>query len=354
MSLTQRSFNPYLGTDPEFFFVDKSGKVIPAEKILGKSGIKNERENFDGSKYSIGKLVPDGVQLEINLSPDQKGTCRQTFWSQLERAYTHMLKIADDNNVLIDTEQVKKFTQEEIDAFPDSCKRFGCAPSYNVYSQEVDKVSVIPVNPAEYLYRSAGGHMHFGIPKEYLTKMGVDNLVRLLDIFVGNTLVLFDRHPLMAERRKVYGRAGEYRLPSYGLEYRTPSNYWCRDYLMMSMSYGLARTAMWIAENPELRSGLLNLVSDKEVQMSINLNDFDLALQVFEKVKAFMSQIESSNSNTDTWFTDYSYNCVFYSKRINKFLDFIRKYPGAPSDIRQALKTKGTVSGFESYLDNLK
>ena len=36
------------------------------------------------------------------------------------------------------------------------------------------------------------------------------NLVKLLDIFVGNTAVLLDRNPKEKERRKYCSRAGDY------------------------------------------------------------------------------------------------------------------------------------------------
>ena len=68
--------------------------------------------------------------------------------------------------------------------------------------------------------------------------------VKILDIVVGNTCVIMDRAPSQVERRKVYGRAGEYRLPAHGIEYRTLSNFWLRSYQLTHLVFSLARFAI--------------------------------------------------------------------------------------------------------------
>jgi hypothetical protein len=117
------------------------------------------------------------------------------------------------------------------------------------------------------------------------------NLVPLLDILLGNTCVLIDRNEFAVERRKVYGRAGEYRTPKHGLEYRTLSNFWLINYQMMSFVFGMARFAYIITVNdlvyPEKKYGkyILSLVDQEDVIEAINNNDFDLAYKNFKKVE---------------------------------------------------------------------
>ena len=47
-------------------------------------------------------------------------------------------------------------------------------------------------------------------------------MIKLLDVFLGIPSVIIDPDK---ERRKLYGRAGAFRLTKYGFEYRTLSSY---------------------------------------------------------------------------------------------------------------------------------
>jgi hypothetical protein len=125
-----------------------------------------------------------------------------------------------------------------------------------------------------------------GASKTYLDP---DKVIPVLDIIVGNTCVLIDRDPGNIERRKVYGRAGEYRVPTHGLEYRTLSNFWLRSYQTMSFVLALTRFGVSIANSPEAREKLMSLVNMEDIQDAINNNDAKLAQKNFNKIKKFIS-----------------------------------------------------------------
>ena len=129
-------------------------------------------------------------------------------------------------------------------------------------------------------------------------------LVPLLDIFVGNTAVLLDQTDKEGaiERRKHYGRAGEYRLPVYGLEYRTLSNFWLRSSHLMSFMMGLARFAAGILNecivyNNNLEDWLVKRIDIDKVVEAINTNDAALARSNFNIVKEFIVQ-HATNTNS--------------------------------------------------------
>jgi hypothetical protein len=64
-------------------------------------------------------------------------------------------------------------------------------------------------------FRTTGGHIHFGIGKR--DDETVSRMVKALDAIIGVACVsLFDGID-DPRRRRMYGLAGEYRLPEYGV-----------------------------------------------------------------------------------------------------------------------------------------
>lgn len=304
-----------LGCDPEFFF-EQDGKVVGSEKVIGQS------MNDD---YGRKNIVMDGVQVELNPPP---GTCREGLAGNLSAAFralkTHLAKTG---KVKASFTTCINLTKEELDGLSDAAKRLGCAPSLN----RADKKAAVTVDGSKSLSRSAGGHIHLGLRDSY---SGMDNfkkkenlelLVDVLDILLGNTCVLLDRDPNAAERRKVYGRAGEYRLPKHGLEYRTLSNFWLRSYPLMSFVMGVARNAVSVVSTSihqdyyknlqkrpayagqdadynakhyapyiwDAAATLIAMVGGEEglrrVRLAINTNNWELAKQNFDRIKPFIT-----------------------------------------------------------------
>jgi len=220
-------------------------------------------------------------------------------------------------------------SKEDLDKMSKEAREFGCAPSRNNYT---GKESVIKVNPSKYGYRSAGGHVHLGASKTSdlgkCLRSETKLVVQILDYVLGNTCVMMDRDPSQIERRKVYGRAGEYRLPKHGLEYRTLSNFWIRSFQLMHMVYGFARLCSAIGFNiyrDEKRSYVdkgesdyrtfLKKVDKKDVERAINQNDFDLAKSNWDDMKDSLLDMIPKN-----WF-GYAPISSEYLKEFEYFID---------------------------------
>jgi len=279
------TITPSIGADPEFFIASKKGKIIESNEIIPDNGL---------ILNSSSKCTQDGVQAEINPSPK---TCRQGAGSAYKNIFKSLAEVLNDKKIVLLSEGMIHLTQEELDRLSDKSKEFGCAPSINYYT---GKESVIKANPNVYGYRSAGGHIHLGAnPTSDLGRCMRKRpklVIRLLDLILGNTCVMIDRDPNQVERRKVYGRAGEYRLPRHGIEYRTLSNFWIRSYQLMSMVYGFARLGLTVAYNiyhDELGSNstkscfreILKHVKKRDVRRAINNNDFNLAKKNWNNIK---------------------------------------------------------------------
>lgn len=318
----------YLGGDPELF-LSRRGKIIGSERVIPADGLKNS------ANVSSVPVVRDGVQVEIVLPAF---TCRAAAGGYLATAIRNLrLKLLNEHrDARIDFNQVVEVSEDELAGLSEKSRILGCAPSFNIY--EPDRILDVP--PDKLRMRSAGGHVHIGMngfrgnrihnsyhpsPKRAKGEPAhpiLDDptrMVQALDVIVGNTAVLLDTNPQAAERRIVYGRAGEYRLPAHGIEYRVLSNWWLRSYPLASLVWGLSRMTaalvFYSSCGPEIiekkkdRDGymehvptgrfdppewngikeLLDQVDIEKVREAINTNNQILARETWEIVKAFIA-----------------------------------------------------------------
>jgi len=292
LSCTQRT---YFGADPEFFFT-RNGKIIPSSEVIPEEGIVTTKANSDYLKRQdlSPMFVRDGVQAEYHPAA---ATCRGNAIDAVKVAFV-ILKGWIPDDVRLSFETTVEIPEEDFAALPAECRRLGCQPSLSIYGD-----NGLGVDPETYRFRSAGGHIHLGglgsasgRPKE--------ELIGLLDIIVGNTSVLLDRDPLVAFRRQVYGRAGEWRDKPYGVEYRTLTNFWLRSPELMGLIYGLCRicTDTWIGGSKynmatgrydtveyEGKKDLIAAIDMEAIRTAINESNFDLALANWQIVRAWLN-----------------------------------------------------------------
>lgn len=287
-----------LGCDPELFLV-KNGKVVGAEKVIPKEGLR--------STFNNASVVIDGVQVELHPNPSQ---CRQSLslflMSSLEALQRRINEV--DPEIRVSFDPHVEVSETELDSLSPECKLLGCSPSLNIYG-----FSDLGVDPATYRRRSAGGHIHIGFTsgKDSPLWNCRERVVAVLDVLLGSFCVMLDRDPYAAERRKVYGRAGEYRLPPHGLEYRTLSNFWLRSYPLFSLVMAQARQAVGVsytsrhaemgtlydnAPYTDLESELFARVDPQMARAAINENNLDLAKQVWVGVKDFYRLLNAQAS----------------------------------------------------------
>ena len=103
-------------------------------------------------------------------------------------------------------------------------------------------------------------------------------MIKLLDVFLGVPSVIIDPDK---ERRKLYGRAGAFRLTKYGFEYRTLSSYMMSKDSILDLICKLLMLALEYCGTP--------LAFDKDqIQQIINESDVEEAkkfLNNFEYIK---------------------------------------------------------------------
>jgi len=275
------------GMDPEAF-LSRNGKIIGSEKVIPERGI------------GFGYVVRDGIQIELHPPQAKSRTLLATnLKSALTALKARLQEVGDVEAVFNSVVTVEK---EELDSLSPKSREWLCQPSKNIYGHKPEKRDA-----ATYPFRAAGGHMHFGLKDPIFDPdEGIDERTRLvvpMDILVGIPAVLIDRDLGQIERRKCYGMAGEFRLPSYGLEYRVLSNFWLRSLPLMSLFTGLAKFAIQVVsesvrseEGKEagrlLEDDLLTAVGGdlSKVYEAINENDADKAWYVWRRVEYFLQQ----------------------------------------------------------------
>lgn len=200
---------PKIGADPEVF-VFEGGVPRSAIGLIGG-------EKHDPRRVDKGALQEDNVLAEFNIDPADN---EEEFVNNIG-VVMNILRGVLPQGMSLGTVASHEFDVEYLRQQGSKAMEFGCDPDYNAYTLAANRMPE-GVPPG---LRTAGGHVHVG----YTTTEDVHtaaHVARYLDVFLGVPSVLLDND---SRRRLLYGGAGCFRTKSYGMEYRTLSNFWLHD-----------------------------------------------------------------------------------------------------------------------------
>jgi hypothetical protein len=271
-----------MGSDPEVFVVDEStGKVVPAFTFLPAKG-KGKGGPLTSASPII--LFWDGFQAEF-LTPSW--SCNAYGTDYIQRGLSSLYSRRPPGSKLTG-ESVFLVDQETLQTGEDKHVELGCSPSINVYG----RVAELPRSGRDLPFRMAGFHVHVGIHGQYPTEEKrsevIPHMVKMMDRLAGVTSVVALQgleHPL---RRRYYGLAGEYRQPSYGVEYRTLSSGVLWHPALVHLHLDLVRYAQLM-----VRKGFGGLYegSDEEIQECVNNLDVDLGKRLVERNRQLLGSV---------------------------------------------------------------
>lgn len=205
-----------IGTDPEYL-LQHEGKLVSA---IGKiQGNKEERICRNGHQ-----IFYDNVLAEIAIKPAKE---KNEFNENVRSGLQELMKIIAPYEICLQAAGL--FSDADL-ADPEAHK-IACDPETCAYSLEEEKPDKFPSN-----YRTAGGHIHVGHP-EIVKGFNRVFTIRMMDLFVGIPSVLLDKDETSVFRRSIYGMPGRYRKTTYGIEYRTLSNFWTKSPLLTEWIY---------------------------------------------------------------------------------------------------------------------
>lgn len=258
----------FVGSDPEIFITTTKGNtIIPAFSFLpAKKETQVEDSYWDGFQAEFNTIASESPAIEI-----------VSIARALKKLESKSLSLRGDAK--LSSKSVVKVSKALLAKTKKQHKAFGCIPSFNAYGE-------MPSFPREedLQERTAGGHLHFGYTANYRpTSNETVDIVKNLDATIGVIGVALFNKLDSNTRRNYYGRAGEYRTPPHGIEYRVLSNAW----LMHPESALLIKTLSKIVVILSIKRAPTFewLCDEEEIRTCINTNDKKLALQILEENK---------------------------------------------------------------------
>lgn len=282
-----------IGADIEFFTKKDRKFYVPTEKEI------NNIENEINSHIPVmeKQVELDGLALEIK---PYYSSCRDVLKDRIQ----YMINKANEN-IRINKKSYMKIPNSIWSNIPEDYKELGCKPSMNIWEQwnlneeakfiparsagghmhlGGQRITIKDENKMNYrdlsfktlsnmsdlnlhtideskIYDKSIWNVKYKkdcdpyairminkfkiiLSNESRALKNYETLIPLLDLYIGIPSVLLDDSKQQVERRKVYGRAGEFRLTPYGIEYRVLSNFWAFNTILISYFYGLSRMAV--------------------------------------------------------------------------------------------------------------
>lgn len=210
-----------IGSDPEFVLM-KNGKPISAIGII--PGTKEERHKIGKHEYYY-----DNVLAECAV---QYGKTKEEFIDNLRDCFSKFVNLVKPYQLTVMA--AVNFPRSEL-KHPDALK-IGCDAEFCCY--EITDIIPDEESFAKSNLRTAGGHIHLGsnFLKDDYNRYQV---IRMLDLFLGIPSIYIDHDPTAPIRKKLYGKAGRFRYPDHGVEYRSLSNFWLISPKLVELIYDI-------------------------------------------------------------------------------------------------------------------
>lgn len=289
--LQRTRYSNTIGSDPEVFAVDGDGELMPAFDYLPT---KAKAMPAGGTSYASAYI--DGYQAEFSTTPN---VCLSYQTDYVRQGLKKILDAAKKKNpkAELSTRTVMNVTEDRLMKDPPEYVQFGCTPSLNAYGEKP-----IQVDGRTVLFRSAGGHLHFTFDKKSLIPLAVKELDRILGVIAVSMFQHYDD----PRRRTYYGRAGEYRTPKYGFEYRPLSNAWTFHPGIVHFMYDQARKILGVI-NSTGKPWTEWKTDEQEVRDCINHCNVELAQKILrendEALSAILLSYPTQTDDADKWVT---------------------------------------------------
>jgi len=206
-----------LGADPELFVYRGDNPVSAHDLIPGTKA----------NPYAVpgGAIQVDGTAAEFNINPAKTF---DEFNDNIETVLQHLQEYLPDDCYLR-PQSVVVWDSEYFETLPYTAIELGCMPDFDAWTGRRNPKPKLKSSPT---LRTAAGHIHIGFTENADCQdmqhiLAAQEMIKLMDWHVGTWSCDADPDKI---RRSLYGKAGACRYKTYGVEYRTLSNFWVMDY----------------------------------------------------------------------------------------------------------------------------
>lgn len=287
-----------IGTDPEFMIRNVTAGSITSAIPVIKHGKEDKVYLTKDKAFSI---YFDNTMAECNVPP---ASSEDEMIANLQKLFALSHKSLGANYIMEATAS-HSFTKAEC-ADPNAAI-FGCSPEYCAWTFEEKRP---PEGSAGNVFRSAGGHIHIGRSDFGKYEEGQDGvflmdfvskaeIIQVMDATVGLALAYLDNDPTSKARKALYGEAGRHRLPIYGVEYRTPGNYWLSSPSLARLVCKLTEFAAQICESGKAQEYLLKFKQSNEGELKDQFAALIKAVNTNDK--AYAAKMLSQTLPAELW-----------------------------------------------------
>ena len=215
-----------IGYDFEYPAVDEEGFGYPACLIFPpqEHSISELHKNRDITTRNQYLIYNDGRTIEMGGTPR---VCRELLLEQIARGFERTQKILDKYGEVkglklkIAPLPMVPTRKEWLAKCGPEAFESGCEPDFSAYNGGKPNKSI---DYKRNMNIYSGAHIHLQFEDEHLRNLTDLNkmckFVQFCDILAGILAVIFEKNDLSKLRRKYYGKAGTFRIKSYGIEYR--------------------------------------------------------------------------------------------------------------------------------------
>lgn len=213
--------NVTIGADPECFIINSlTGNVVSSIGLI--PGEKGNPYTDPRMPKGFG-LETDNILAEFNIPPcktKEQFIYSINFMKDFIRAWVK--DVNPNYNIKCSASEYVPYDQ----LVGDEAFAIGCMPDYNAYTEDVNPR---PKGFKDNL-RSSGLHIHCGCDGGLSADEAI-KFVKYFDQYVVMPSILVDTD---TRRRSLYGKAGCFRLPSWGVECRSLSSFMMSNDALLS------------------------------------------------------------------------------------------------------------------------
>lgn len=281
--------NVHYGLDPELTLYSLEQKRIVSAIPVLKCDKHNPIDLGDGVKFHA-----DNTLAEFSMRPETTGpalvkSMRVSFQKMQDYLGKQYRLLPKASHVYPDEDLVPSHSVDPM--------QIGCEDSFLCWGQ-----CLKPTNGFVGGLRTGSFHLHLGHAKllEFEHRL---NAIKLLDIYLGLSSVVFDKDETARARRALYGVSGEHRLPIWGIEYRVMGPFALRSPALVELVIDIAEYAL-DAMREGRQDEIIGMIHPEEVERAINTCDVPLARRILTQLefpKALMQRVELDRGELDMY-----------------------------------------------------